>query len=217
MIRLTREQAREIDRRALEEFGLPGIVLMENAARSAVEIILRNKPRSALILCGGGNNGGDGLAIARHLQNHGVRVTIGLTIDPAKYRGDALINWNCIKVMNLPILDAMKALDDSYDLTIDAIFGTGLDQPPRAGFDKIVAKIRGPILAIDLPSGLDCNTGAPLGDACVKANQTITFAAEKAGFANAKSRAYTGEIFVGEIGIPVELKARVFGSSPSPV
>src|SRR5665213_532604 len=100
MLRLTREQVREIDRRSIEEYHIPGIVLMENAAIAATAVameMLDGAPDpSVLILCGGGNNGGDGLAVARHLHNHGVRISLTLTVDPGSNKGDALINWKIV-------------------------------------------------------------------------------------------------------------------------
>jgi len=147
MIRLTRAQVREIDRRAIEEYHIPGIVLMENAARSVVDVargILRREGlRSALILCGGGNNGGDGLAIARQLHNRGTPVLIGLATDPANYRGDALINWRIVSAMGLRHAPATPELvqEHSRDLIIDAIFGTGLSEPPRPPFDDLAKAI----------------------------------------------------------------------------
>src|SRR3974390_39076 len=96
MIRLTRAQVREIDRRAIEEYHIPGIVLMENAARAATDVaweMLGKKDAPVLVVCGGGNNGGDGLTVARHLHIRGCAVEIFLAIDPVKYSGDALTNW----------------------------------------------------------------------------------------------------------------------------
>lgn len=210
MIRLTRAQVREVDRRAIEQYGIPGIVLMENASRGAADVAWSMVKGAAgaqvLILCGGGNNGGDGLAVARHLHNRGLSVRVALTIDPAKYQGDALINWRIVQAMNLLATaadpDAIAGADVS--LIIDAIFGTGLSEPPRPPFDKIAAAIERngrPVLAIDLPSGLDCDRGEPLR-ACIRASRTVTFVAEKAGFANPASRQYTGEVSVADIGCP---------------
>src|SRR4051812_24815066 len=188
-LRLTRAQVREIDRRSIEEYHIPGIVLMENAARAASEIALNVMNGSvvlpglitshAVILCGGGNNGGDGLAIARHLHNAGKDVRIFLTVDPAKYTGDALINWRIVEAMKLPVEPAKAAeiAGVSNALIIDAIFGTGLTQRPRDPFSALVAAVERaacPVLAIDVPSGLDCDTGKPFGP-CIKADVTITF------------------------------------------
>lgn len=211
MIRLTRQQVREVDRRAVEQFHMPGIVLMENAARGAADVAVQMLAGSgeseALILCGGGNNGGDGLAVARRLSNEGISVSICLCIDPAKYQGDALTNWRIAEAMNIPTagFDAAAVGKAASGIIIDAVFGTGLSQPPRAGFEKIVEAVERSaraVLAIDLPSGLDCDSGMPLGDACMRAAKTVTFVAEKAGFANPQSDRYTGQVIVADIGCP---------------
>lgn len=218
MSRLTRAQVRAIDRRAIEAFHIPGIVLMENAARGAADVawnMLGDQQGAAVdIVCGGGNNGGDGLAIARHLHNRGARVRILLAIDPAKYTGDALINWRIVQAMNLPTLPAAQVpphiLTDPRHLLIDALFGSGLAQPPRPDAAAIIDAINAqpaPVLAIDVPSGLDCDTGEPLGPTAVRATRTVTFVAEKTGFATPTARRYTGAITVKEIGCPVELLA----------
>ena len=140
MLHLTRDQLREIDRRALADYHIPGIVLMENAARAVVDQAHRMLDGecccSVLILCGGGNNGGDGLAVARHLQNRGADVAIGLTIDPSTYKGDALINWNITQAMKIATqpFNISMLKDPRPMLVIDAIFGTGLSKPPRDPF-----------------------------------------------------------------------------------
>jgi NAD(P)H-hydrate epimerase len=186
---------------------------MENAAIAAANIaseMLHPKTGPVLILCGGGNNGGDGLAIARHLHNRGCVLQILLTTDPSKYTGEAKINWDICQAMNLPSATATpESIAQSQPaLIIDAIFGTGLTQPPRPPFaDLVVAvqKLAAPILAIDIPSGLDCDTGLPLGPACIAATRTITFVAEKIGFDRPSASKYLGKVTVGDIGCPVEL------------
>lgn len=228
MLRLTRDQVLEIDRRSIEEYHVPGIVLMENAARAAVDaacdMLDGNCVGEVLILCGGGNNGGDGLAVARHLHNDGADVSLALTIDPAHYKGDALINWRIVSAMKLPWepADPAKIARTTALLIVDAIFGTGLTQPPRDPFPTIAAAVEQsgvPVLAIDLPSGLDCDTGQPLG-ACIRAARTITFVAEKTGFAAPGAHAYTGEITAGPIGCPRDLidsiAAGATPTAPSP-
>jgi NAD(P)H-hydrate epimerase len=224
MLRLTRAQVREIDRRSIEQYHIPGVVLMENAARAASDVACDmlddNCVGEVLILCGGGGNGGDGLAVARHLHNHGADVSLALTVDPQKYRGDALINWQIVSAMNLPWepADPGKIASSKALLLIDAIFGTGLERAPRDPFPAIVAAVeqsRIPVLAIDLPSGMDCDTGQPLG-ACIKATRTITFVGEKAGFAQPAARPFLGEVSVGSIGCPPELIEHVAaGFTPS--
>ncbi len=213
MLPLTREQLREIDRRATDDYHIPGIVLMENAARNAADCamsMLSSPDRSSvLVLCGPGNNGGDGLAIARHLHNRGVRIQIALATEPAKYRGDALINWNIVQAMRLPVANADPSFIRStrWALIIDAIFGTGVTQPPRDPFPALAQAVNAselPVLAVDVPSGLDCDTGLAPG-VCIAATRTITFVAPKTGFANPAAARYLGEVVVGDIGCPVEL------------
>lgn len=197
----------------MEDYHIPGIVLMENAAVAATRVALKmidDLKRPVLIVCGGGNNGGDGLAIARHLHNQKLKVQIHLAIDPAKFTGDALINWQIVQAMQIPLGWSSKP-----SLIIDALFGTGLAQPPRPDGAKLIDRMnklhdRGiPTLAIDLPSGLDCDTGEALSDSCIRATRTITFVAEKAGFANPQSTPYLGQVTVGQIGCPRELISEV--------
>ena len=192
---------------------MPSIVLMENAAKAvadkAVHVLGDECCGVVLILCGGGNNGGDGLAVARHLYNRGCGVTIGLCCDPKTYKGDALINWRIVSAMKIPAapFDASMLNDPPPMLIIDAIFGTGLTEAPRQPFVSITDTINNsglPVLAVDVPSGLDCDTGVPPG-ACIRANCTVTFVAQKVGFANPDARRYLGHVIVGDIGCPVEL------------
>jgi NAD(P)H-hydrate epimerase len=162
-----------------------------------------------LILCGGGSNGGDGLAVARHLHNCGADVTIGLVGDPAKYSGDALINWNIVQAMKIPAEPFYVSMlsDPPPMLIVDAIFGTGLNQAPREPFVTIADHVNRsglPVLAVDLPSGLDCDTGVPPG-ACIVAGCTVSFVAEKIGFVEPEARRFLGNVIIGDIGCPTEL------------
>ena len=190
---------------------------MENAAlavtQAALEMLRPARHGGAVIVCGGGNNGGDGLAVARHLHNRGVSVEIALAVDPEAYKGDARINWQIIKAMGLKVTPADEtesALARGAGLIVDALFGTGLSAPPRdARTIELMNKHGAAILAVDLPSGLDCDTGEPLGPACVRAARTVTFVAEKVGFANLAARQYLGRVTVGDIGCPRELIASV--------
>ena len=214
---------------------MPGIVLMENAAIHAAEVAwdLMNRQAEAVdIVCGGGNNGGDGLAIARHLHNRGCCLRILLATDPIKYTGDALINYRIVRAMNLPIfagdealrrlrpgqllgfdIDSMRRRErEPRELVIDALLGTGLEHPPREDAVRLIELMNQcdvPVLAIDVPSGMDCDTGEPLGNACVRATRTVTFVAEKVGFGNPASRQHTGEVVVADIGCPREIMEQV--------
>jgi NAD(P)H-hydrate epimerase len=211
MLRLTREQVRQVDRLATEKYHVPGVVLMENAALAVVEIADEMLDGQCvgeiLILCGGGNNGGDGLAVGRHLHNRGADVRLLVLGDPEKYKGEARTNWLIARAMGIdhePISIAAVERERPL-LIIDALFGTGLTTPPREPFAQIVDAVkrsRVQVLAVDVPSGLDCDTGKPLGDACIRANQTVTFVAEKVGFAHPSAMPYIGHITVGDIGCP---------------
>lgn len=211
IVHLTRSQVRQVDKRAIEQYHIPGIILMENAARAVAVCaweLLGRRPGNVLILCGGGNNGGDGLAVARHLHNRGAIVHIALTVDPKTYQGDVLSNWNIISAMKIPAKPFdTSMLNDWPGLIIDAIFGTGLSEPVRDPYPAIFAAINSsgiPVLAVDLPSGLDSNTGKPLG-ACIKAVATLTLVAPKVGFSNPDAKQYLGDVVVGDIGCPREL------------
>jgi NAD(P)H-hydrate epimerase len=217
VIRLTRAQVREIDRQAIEQYHIPGIVLMENAARAitdvACDMLDGNCVGQIVILCGGGNNGGDGLAAARHLHNLGADVYIALTTDPTKYKEEAKINWDIVRAMGLKTfeVDPDHIAHSRAVLVLDAVFGTGLAQAPRDPFPALADAVNRSglrVLAIDVPSGLDCDTGETLG-ACIKAERTVTFVAEKAGFTNPNAAQYTGKVCVGDIGCPIELVDQV--------
>ena len=218
---LTREQVRRVDQIAIDRYGVPGIVLMENAARGATDRIRSHfvrlwkadTPPKMLILCGGGNNGGDGLAIARHLHNCHADVHVGLCTDPARYAGDALVNWRIVQAMRLPVFDAAPPAlgrwmaEHRPDLIVDAIFGTGLTAPPRDPFPQLVDGVERsgtPVVAVDLPSGLDCDAGRPLGERAVRARLTVTFVGIKQGFLAPGADHYTGQIDVVGIGCPKE-------------
>ena len=208
---LTRAEVRAIDRRAIEEFGIPGVVLMENAGRSAAELLMSLGVHGPVaICCGKGNNGGDGFVIARHLDVHNIAVKIHLFARPEELTGEAAINCRIVQNLGLPfrlheVLDkpAFQAEFSSADWIVDALFGTGLSGPLRPPFDEIVAAINdsgSKILAVDIPSGLDCDTGEPLGPT-VRATHTVTFVALKKGFANPNSLKWTGEVHVAGIGV----------------
>jgi NAD(P)H-hydrate epimerase len=213
MKRLTRAQVREVDRLAVERYHMPSIVLMENAARAVTDAaleMLRDRGDRVVIACGGGNNGGDGLAVARHLHNRRYPVEINLLASVTEFKGDALVNWQITREMGLPAepFSAAALERDPPALVIDAVFGTGLSQPPRGGlltsYVHGLARSGAPVLSVDVPSGLDCDTGQPLGP-CVRATRTVTFVAEKVGFANPAAAEFLGNTTVGDIGVPREL------------
>ncbi len=212
---LDRESVRAVDRAAIEEFGIPGIVLMENAARGLAAEALRmledaREQPSALIVCGSGNNGGDGYALGRHLHNGGVSVTLASLGEP-RPGTDAAINRAICGRMKLRGVDAVSMTEHARSsLVVDAIFGTGLDRPVRDEAARIIDLINAsgrPVLAVDVPSGLDCDTGQPLGTA-VRATRTVTFVARKPAMTIPAARPFVGEVVVADIGAPIELVAR---------
>jgi NAD(P)H-hydrate epimerase len=217
---LTRDQSRDLDRRASDEFGLPGVVLMENAGRGTAELLVAlGVTGTVAVCCGTGNNGGDGFVIARHLDNRGVAVRVLLFGRPDDLHGDAAVNYRVIACSNLPIgVHAEKAVDRealtrdlaAADWVVDALFGTGLTGPLRAPFDAVVAAVNASgrrVLAVDIPSGLDCDTGRPLGPT-VRAEHTATMAAVKKGFVEPAAKEWVGQVHVIDIGVPRVLLRR---------
>ncbi len=213
---LTRAQVRAVDTKAIEEYGLPGIVLMENAGRGAAELLLRLGINGPVVVCAGkGNNGGDGFVIARHLAVRGVGTTILLFCDPAELSGDAAINCRVVTAARQPLIVLGAAPDPAQldeilshaDWIIDALLGTGTAGLIREPYVTAIAAINRAgkkVLAVDLPSGMDCDTGAPLG-ASVRADHTATFVARKVGFDAPGARQLTGEVHVVDIGVPQKL------------
>jgi NAD(P)H-hydrate epimerase len=218
----TRASVREVDRLAGAEFGIPSIVLMENAALHLADVVLDVADETGvLIVCGPGNNGGDGLAAARHLANAGVEVRIVLSGPAERYKGDAAINLAIAQKMRLPI-EVADAKDPAATLrgaarpgvVIDALLGTGAEKPVEQPMAMVIRAVndlaRGgvPIVAADLPSGMDCDTGEPLGIA-VRATTTVSFVGLKEGFLRLAAQAYLGDVVVADIGAPAELVRRL--------
>lgn len=214
---LTCQQLRELDVLAIEHVGLPGLVLMENAARSVAEFVYAGlfDPTRAIvvILCGPGNNGGDGLAIARHLRNADVPVVVALAAAADSYTGDALVNLGIYRRMEQPLIDAstlagleeMKRRIAGADVVVDALLGSGSKGPPRGAIGELVALAnaapRARRVAVDIPTGLDADSGKA-ADPCFRADATVTFVAEKTGFHSSAARAVLGRVLVADIGVP---------------
>ncbi len=217
---LDRQSVRAVDRAAIEEYGLPGIVLMENASRALASEALRMQGDAGgrvLIICGSGNNGGDGWALARHLHNAGVRAVVAGLGEP-RPEGDAGVNCGIARKMGIEVV-AVDDLDEcgDVDLIVDAIFGTGLDREVSGRAAEVIEWINAsgrPVLAVDVPSGLDCDTGRPLG-VCVKASVTVSFVGYKPAFNELCAQPLVGEVIVGDIGAPRELVSR-FGQLMAP-
>ena len=219
---LTRTEVRNVDQRAMAEYGIPGVVLMENAGRGCAELINRDWPAgTAVICCGKGNNGGDGFVIARYLEKAGWSVRVRLVHPPDQSTGDAAVFLQSVmkagtdvRVVRGPANGFAESLAihwssftselKSADLIVDALLGTGLSGEVKSPYAEIIEAINDSeslVLAIDLPSGLDCNSGRPLGH-CVRATRTATMVTRKIGFELSESVEFTGPVEVVDIGLP---------------
>ena len=216
----TAEEMQELDRKAIETYRIPGIVLMENAGRGAADMISNSFPeihkKKIAIIAGKGNNGGDGFVIARYLLNQGIYVRVYLLTDPKGLRGDAETNFSIFHRMKGEVISVPSSKDyikvkkdlEKFDILVDGIFGTGLDAEVRGYYREVIDHLntlQRPIVAIDIPSGLDANTGKPLGTA-IRASLTITFGLPKIGHLIPPGLDYVGKkVKVIDIGIPKKL------------
>ena len=228
---LTRIQVRTLDRLAIEEYGIPAVVLMENAGRGLAELLISLGVSGRVLVCSGkGNNGGDALVAARHLLNHGCAVKVLLFAPIGQLSPECLVHWNIVQRMKIPaeVLLGNDLTDERLrhefgqaEWIVDGLFGTGLSGAIRPPFDRIVESINASgkkVLAVDIPSGLDADTGEPfpvaatgggLPGVAVHASHTATFVAAKIGFANAASAAWLGAVHVIDIGAPASLVHQV--------
>lgn len=217
---LSVENTRELDRRAVEEYEIPSILLMENAAVGLREHALRmlgdGSTPAVLVCCGPGNNGGDGFALARHLHNAGLSVRVVHTRDFEQYIGDAGTNLRILEHMGIELIDARIQLetppDASLRLIVDALFGTGLSRAVEGIEGELIEWINimrqrthAKILSVDIPSGLDADSGEPMGERVVRADRTVTFAGYKPGLSKVEAASYLGEVHSVPIGVPIEL------------
>ena len=220
---ITAEEMAEIDKKAVE-FGIPRLLLMENAGGAVARTIMEKfgHELKIIVFAGTGNNGGDGFVAARHLANKGAKVNVFLIGNPKGIRTEeARLNWNVIRRMersiNIYVVRSPSNLKKTRrylkraDVFIDAMLGTGLRGPLREPFSSVVRLINEsgvPVVSVDAPTGLNPFTGEVLGFA-VKAAYTVTFHKMKKGFSKAKE--YTGEIIVADIGIPREVEDAITG------
>ncbi|HUX15334.1 MAG: NAD(P)H-hydrate epimerase [Phycisphaerae bacterium] len=220
----TRDEIRAFDRYAIEALGVPGIVLMENAGRQIAEaaramLAGRAKPR-VVILTGPGNNGGDGFVVARHLAMAGIRAEVALLAPREKIVGDADTNLRVLEAMGFQVrvlagkvetmLGELRPMLAEADLVVDGMLGTGTRGEIREPYASVIGAVndaRRPVLAIDIPSGLDPDTGKPLGPT-IRATKTVTLAAVKVGFRKPGAAEYTGEVVLADIGVPFTHPAR---------
>jgi NAD(P)H-hydrate epimerase len=213
---VTTQQIKNIDRRAIRAFGIPGMVLMENAAAAvmtAMEKFFDGLQGVRVgIICGKGNNGGDGLALARRLRISGVPVRIALLSSFGELKGEAKANLSILRKMDLEIVQnaSSRSLADIVgwsDVLVDALLGVGLSSPLKGAYAQAVAMINSsgrPVVAIDMPTGIDADTGGVMGTA-IKADLTVTMAFLKRGHVLYPGAEYAGTVRVADLGIPAEV------------
>ena len=217
---LTRDQCRRVDRLAMEQYGISGLVLMENAGRGAAEVLCNTGLSGPVVICcGKGNNAGDGFVIARHLDLRGVDARVLLWAEPSELAGDAAANFRILEKIGVTVEhfgtrhdpDRLAGQFSGAAWIVDALLGTGASGNPRPPIDAVIEQLNAadpPILAVDLPSGLDCDTGKPAVPT-VRAAVTCTFLAAKVGFLVPGAERYTGELHVLDIGVPGKLIGEV--------
>jgi NAD(P)H-hydrate epimerase len=211
---LTAEQMKNVDRRATDRFAIPSLLLMENAATAVVDAIFEHYAscERVSIFCGTGSNGGDGLAVARHLENRGVVPAVFIVGDRRKYTRDAETNLTICERLALPMyeitdgdsLNAALVHAADADVIVDALFGTGLNRAPdgiNAEAIRSMNELALPIVSIDVPSGANASSAEPF-DPCVQAAVTVTFAAPKICHIFEPAANFCGEVMVADISIP---------------
>jgi len=206
----------QIDRRTIEDFGIPGMVLMENAGRGATRFFLEQFPdlknQRVGVIAGRGNNGGDGFVIARYLKQKGIQVYVYLLAGSSKVQGDAAANLRFLQQLDIPLFEVpdeasfsrIKSDLAGLDVWIDALLGTGLKSDVKGYFRTVIEYINDlnkPVFAVDIPSGLNSDTGQPCG-ACIRARATATFAFAKIGHMVYPGADFTGALKIVDIGIP---------------
>ncbi|MFP3867337.1 MAG: NAD(P)H-hydrate dehydratase [Desulfobacteraceae bacterium] len=215
---LTADQMRQLDRQAIEEIGIPSIVLMENAGRTTYQILRREFPELSgpvAVIAGRGNNGGDGFVVARYLAHAGLPVEVLLLAEKARVSGDARTNLDILEQIGVAVAEVTseEALIprigelSSAELIVDAVFGTGLNAEVRGLYRQMIEILNNlpvPVLAVDFPSGLSADSGQPLG-AAVEAAVTVTYGWPKLGQILPPGRDYVGRLWQVDISIPPEL------------
>jgi NAD(P)H-hydrate epimerase len=206
---------------AIEQFGIPSLLLMENAGRGVADIVSKESARfnpeavSVLVCCGKGNNGGDGLVAARHLKNRGFKVQVLLFANPASLKEDPALNFNIVTQMKIPgqvilqtsELNILRQHLEGADYVIDALFGVGLNsdlKEPYASAVEVINEAGKKVIAVDIPSGLDADTGQARGNT-VSAAITATLGIAKKGLYEREGPLCAGQIYVVDIGLPKEI------------
>ncbi|REK12459.1 MAG: NAD(P)H-hydrate epimerase [Planctomycetota bacterium] len=209
---ITREQSRRLDSLAVEQYGMASVMLMENAGRGTTDVLCTLGIDGPVVVCAGsGNNGGDGYVIARHLDLRGHQVRVLLLAPPEKLKGDAATNYQILTKSGIAVrqVDAAELAGDLSGAAwvVDGLLGTGATGDPRPPLDAAIDAINASgsrVLAIDVPSGLDCESGQA-SEHTIRAEHTCTFVANKPGFVVPGADAYTGVVHVVDIGAPRKL------------
>ncbi len=222
---LARDEVRGVDRAAIETVGIPGPVLMENAGRQVTDAVCELLGAAGgsrvAVLAGGGNNGGDGFVVARHLDLRGTEAVTFLVAPRDKLTDDAALNLGILDAFGLEVRDVGGDLSGlaerlaAFDVLVDAVGGTGIKGALRGAAGEAVEQINAagkPVVAVDIPTGLDCDTGSAEGPA-VRAKVTVTFVARKKGFDAAGAAAWTGEVRVADIGVNPDRAMRIAGGA----
>ena len=215
------KQIQKLDELAIKKYGIPSIVLMENAGRSVAHEVIRlvkqRRNPQVMIVCGLGNNASDGFIAARYLINAGIKTKIFLLGTANDLKHDAATNYQILKKLKFSIKE-VHVVDQSIireatkaDLVVDAIFGVGLNRNVAQPFLSMIEMLNRwarYVVAVDIPSGLNGTTGKMCG-VCVKAHTTVTFSFPKKGFFLCAGPQHVGRIVVADIGIPAVIKSRV--------
>jgi hydroxyethylthiazole kinase-like uncharacterized protein yjeF len=209
-------QMRNLDKKTIEKVGIPGVELMEKAGRGCAEVALEMlggiaKGKKVLIFCGRGNNGGDGFVIGRYLKKWGGKVSFFLCADKKEVKGDAKTNLDRVKKLKIPIKEILQSKDIPQkleaDLIVDALFGTGFQGEITGYIAEVINLINSskiPVLAVDIPSGLNADTGE-FSTICIQAQRTVTMGLPKIGQFFFPGKSFCGKTTVVDIGIPSNL------------
>ena len=219
LVSATTSQMREIDRVVTQEYGLQIVQMMEKAGRSLARLCRLMlggsvEGRRILILAGGGKNAGGGLAAARSLHNWGADVEVALAVRDDSLKRSVVVQFNVLESMGVPFVEAstLRATElKGFDLIVDALLGYGIEGDPAAEFAHVISltnESKKPVVALDIPSGLNASTGKPF-DPCITASATMTLAVLKTGLLESTAAEFVGELWLADVGIPPEVLVKV--------
>lgn len=208
---VTASQMTELEGRAIEEYGISSLLLMENAARGFCDCLEQEtgsvKEKEIAVYCGSGNNGGDGFAIARHLSNRGGMVTVVKGFCEEKLKPDARTNFEIVKKMGLPMVSLCEIIGNRFTIVVDALFGTGFHGVPEGQYAEMIESMNQSgafVASVDIPSGAGSTDGRVVG-VCVRADMTVTFGLAKVGQFLYPAKECVGKLYVTDISIPAQV------------